>query len=460
MQFLKKQVALMAAIVAIFSDTLYSFVWRFVCMTGLVMRNNNLLDISMITNKALMVLENELTFTKGVNRSYSDQFGVDGAKIGDTVNVRLPGRFIGTVGPGLNVEDFYESSRPVTLTTQFHVDVQFSTKDRLLAIDLYADRVLKPIIAAVANRVDFDGLNQARLQTASIVGVAGSAPTGLITYLTAAAILDSEAAPRDGMRQVVIEPFTSATIVDSLKGLFTPAQNLDRQFRKGLMGRDSAGMDWMMDQNVSLQTFGFFTGGTVGTMTADTTGASAGGFGISSGWASTSTILLTPSATLQLNAGDVISLAGVFAVNPQNRQSYGRLRNFVVQAQANGTGTTPFNVTVSPAIITAGQFQNVAVQSTSTTAAVAPFSIAATAAAAVQSKQNFLFHKNAITLATADLPVPEGVDFAGRASDDQAGLSLRIVRAYTINNDALPTRTDVLYGWAPLYPELGVRIAS
>jgi hypothetical protein len=176
---------------------------------------NNLLTISMITNEALMVLENELTFSGQVDRNYDDQFAVTGAKIGATLNVRRPGRFVGTTGPALNVEDFNETSVPVTLSTQFHVDTQFTSQDLALSLDMFSDRILKPAVAAIANKVDFDGLTMAKNNTANIVGTAGTPPTGLITYLTAGAYLDSEGAPRDGRRSCVIEPFTSATIVDS-----------------------------------------------------------------------------------------------------------------------------------------------------------------------------------------------------------------------------------------------------
>ena len=182
--------------------------------------SNNLLTISKITNEALMVLENELTFTNQVNRDYDDQFAVSGAKIGSTVNVRKPGRFIGTSGPALNVEDFNETYVPVTLDTQFHVDTQFTTQDLTLSLDMFSDRVLKPAIAAIANKIDRDGLLKAKNSIANTVGVAGTPPTGLLTYLTAGAYLDSEGAPRDGKRSCIVEPFTSATIVDSLKGLF------------------------------------------------------------------------------------------------------------------------------------------------------------------------------------------------------------------------------------------------
>ncbi len=419
---------------------------------------NNLLTISKITNEALMVLENELTFTSEVSRDYDSQFAVTGAKIGNTVNVRRPGRFVGTSGPALNVEDFYESSTPVVLTTQFHVDTQFTTQDLALSLDMFSDRVLKPAIAAIANKIDRDGLVMAKNNTANIVGTAGTPPTGLITYLTAGAYLDAEGAPRDGRRCVVVEPFTSAVIVDSLKGLFVPDSQLSAQYRKGLMGRDSGGMNWKMDQNVVSHTFGSWAT-TAGTLTAATNGAFTGS--IATGWASTSTITLTNSQTLTLQQGDVLQIAGVFAVNPQNRQAYGsnKPRNFTVTTAVTGAAGT-ISVTVSPAIITGGQFQNVTLGTTSATATVTPFSIAGTTATAVVSPQNILFHRNAFTMASADLELPEGVHFAGRASDKDVGLSIRVVRQYTINNDAIPTRLDVLYGWAPLYAELACRVAA
>ena len=408
---------------------------------------NNLLTISKITNEALMVLENELTFTSEVDRNYDDQFAVVGAKIGNTVNVRKPGRFIGTTGPALNVEDFNETSVPVTLSTQFHVDTQFTTQDLALSLDMFSDRVLKPAVAAIANKIDRDGMVMANLNTANIVGTAGTPPTGLITYLTAGAYLDSEGAPRDGRRSVIIEPFTSATIVDSLKGLFVPQEAIGEQYRKGLMGRDSAGCNWKLDQNVVSQTFGSWSANTIAVNVTTATGF------LTSGWASSSTISATASSSSVLNAGDVFTIPGVFAVNPQNRQSYGKLRNFVVLATTTvGTGAT--SLQVSPAVITAGQFQNVSITSSGSQ------NITAFNNTGVASPQNIMMHRNAFTLAVADLELPDGVHFAGRASDKEIGLSMRVVRQYTINNDSIPTRLDVLYGWAPLYPELACRIAS
>jgi hypothetical protein len=422
---------------------------------------NTLLTISKITNEALMVLENELTFSSAVDRNYDDQFAVVGAKIGATVNVRRPGRFIGTTGPALNVEDLNETSVPVTLSTQFHVDTQFTTQDLALSLDMFSDRILKPAVAAIANKIDFDGTTTATLNTANIVGTAGTPPTGLLTYLNAQAFLDSEGAPRDGKRTCVVEPFTSATIVDSLKGLFVPTSQISDQYTKGLMGRDSGGMNWKLDQNIVSQTFGNFTTATVTASVATTT---ATGF-LTSGWASQSTITLTAAntGTVNLNAGDTFTIAGVFAVNPQNRQAYGtnKLRSFVVKSAVSVASGSSVSVTVSPAVITGGQFQNVTIPTTSATAAVAFFGSQYNASGnGIVSPQNIVMHKNAYTLAMADLELPEGVHFAGRASDKEIGLSMRVVRQYTINNDSIPTRVDVLYGWAPLYQELACRVAA
>ena len=422
---------------------------------------NTLLTISKITNEALMVLENELTFTSECDRNYDDQFAVVGAKIGATVNVRRPGRFIGTTGPALNVEDLNETSVPVTLSTQFHVDTQFTTQDLALSLDMFSDRILKPAVAAIANKIDFDGTTTAALNTANIVGTAGTPPTGLYTYLSAQAYLDSEGAPRDGRRSCIVEPFTSATIVDSLKGLFVPTAEISSQYTKGLMGRDSGGMNWKLDQNIISQTFGNFSASTVTASVATTT---ATGF-LNSGWASSSTITLTAAntGTINLNAGDTFTIAGVYATNPQNRQPYGtnKLRSFVVKSAVSVASGSSVSVTVSPAVIYGGQFQNVSIPAPSGTAAVTFFASQYNASGnGVVSPQNIVMHRNAFTMAMADLELPEGVHFAGRASDKEIGLSMRVVRQYTINNDSIPTRVDVLYGWAPLYPELACRVAA
>jgi len=434
--------------------------------------SNTLLTIADITNEGLMILENELTLADKINKEYDDRFGVDGAKIGYTVNVRKPARFKGTAGPALNVEDFVESSIPVSLTNQFHVDTQFITSDLLLSMDMFSKRVLKPKIATIANRIDFDIATQMRIGIPSIIGTAGTAPTTLTPFLTAGALLDTEGAPRDGERCMVLDQFSQASMVGALTGLFNPQVSISEQYKKGLMSRQTVGFDWYMDQNISSQTFATLAG----TPQFSTTGTSSAL--LTTGWADSGTLQTKgwTASTAALNVGDTFTMAGVYMVNPQNRAATSTLRSFVVRppvgTPSNGTfvpvtdvfgnvvgGTYTsdssglLQVTVANAVISAGQFQNVG---------VAPANSAGITLFATNkiSPQSLAFHRDAFTLVSADLPLPGGVDMAARAAHKDIGVSIRVVRQYTINNDALPTRLDVLYGVAPLYRELGVRVAG
>jgi hypothetical protein len=432
---------------------------------------NTLLTISDITNESLMILENELVLADKVSREYDDRFGVDGAKIGYTINVRLPARFIGTAGPALNVEDFVENSRPVTLTNQFHVDTQFITSDLLLSMDMFSKRVLKPKIATIANRVDNDLANFMRWNTAASVGTAGTAPTTLAPFLSAGAILDTEAVPRDGDRCMVLSPFTQASMVNALTGLFNPQTQIGEQYKKGMMARETVGFNWYMDQNISSQT----NKAVAGTPQFSTTGTSSALK--TSGWADSGTLQTKgwTASTAILNVGDVFTIAGVFMVNPQARQATGQLRYFVA-LPASGTpsagtfaattdifgnvnggtytsdGSGNCQITIAECIISAGQFQNVSA-APANSAAITLYSTTAQT-----SPQGLAFHKDAYTLVSADLPLPGGVDMAARAAHKDVGFSMRVVRQYTINNDALPTRIDVLYGYAPLYRSFACRV--
>lgn len=435
---------------------------------------NTLITISQITNEGLMVLENDLCFADHVNRQYADQFALSGAKIGYTVNVRKPPRYIGTTGPALNVEDTNETYIPVTLTTQFHVDVQFTTADLATSVDLFKERIINPAVAAVANKIDRDGAVFAYQNIPNAVGTPGTPPASFLSYALGAAVLDAEAAPRDGYRVQLLDPFSAAYTVDALKGLFNPQSVVSEINRKGMMGKSTIGLDFYMDQNVVSYTVG--AGGGSPQLVNNTSSA-----WLASGWAQSGLIQSngwTASANPRLTIGDIITVTGVFSANPQNRGAYGsnRQRQFVVipptATLANGTynsTTGVYSSTAGGALdfyvknvgVYGGQFQNITAQPAST-AAIQVWGSAPTSfpLAGTVSPQNVMMHRDCLALAFADLDLPGGVDMAARAVDEEAGINFRVVRQYTINNDALPCRFDVLYGWAGLYIELGVRVAG
>lgn len=435
---------------------------------------NTLLTIADITNEALMILENELTLTKQINNEYDDRFGIDGAKIGYTVNIRKPARFTVSGGPALNVQDFLETSIPATLTNQAHVDTQFITSDLLLSMDDFSRRVLKPKIAALANNVDAFVATSMSKGTANITGTPGTNLTTTAPFLLAGAVLDVEAAPRDGERYMVLDPFTQANMVGSLTGLFNPQVAISEQYEKGLMYKNTFGFKWYLDQNIASQTYGSWATG--GNVQWDNTGTSSAI--ISTGWADNGTLALKgfTNSTAVVNVGDTFTIASVFMANPQNRVATKQLRSFVVLppvgTPTNGTfaattdvfgnvvggtytsdGAGKLQIRIAEAIITGGQHQNVGA------GPAANANITATATSQT-GPQNLAFHKDAFTIVSADLPLPGGVDMAARAAHKDIGMSMRVVRQYTINNDALPTRIDILYGVAPLYRELSCRVSG
>lgn len=400
-----------------------------------------MLSISMITKEALRILENELGFAKGVNRSYDDTFANAGAKIGSVINVRKPVRFTTVSGPALNIQDITDQSVAVTLGTQQHVDFQFTSKDMLLNVDDFSARYVKPAINALANKIDYDGLSDVALNVPNFVGVPQTVPATALLFLQARQKLAENACPMDGDISVVLNPAGEAGIVDGLKGLFAPQAAIGGQYEKGEMGR-ALGMNFRMDQNVQSHTVGALGGSGVSHGTNQT------GSNISTtAWTTTVTNLLLP--------GDIITFANTYAVNPVSFQSTGALKQFVVTAavsSASGAALIP----ISPAVVTNGPYQNVN-QAIADSSAILIFGAASTYASYV-SPVNVAYHRDAYCLAMADLELPGAVEMAARANDSRAGMSLRVVRAYDIVNDQHPCRIDVLYGWKAIYPELACRI--
>ena len=417
--------------------------------------SNQLLTTSKITNEALMILENQLTFSNNINRTYDDQFGNAGGKIGATINVRKPARNIVTTGQALVPQSSIETYIPVTLTTQAHVDLAFNSQDMALNVDVFNERFIAPAMAALANKIDYDGLQMALASTYNFVGTVGQI-TGTPTQaqaLTAIAQcgqkLDENVAPMDGKRSAIINPASRTGLVTASATLFNPQTQVSEIFQRGQMGSNVLGFDFYMDQNVPQ-----YTAGTQNATFAAGASAQAGSNTVQAD-ATTTFALTTAAITGTLTAGTVFTIAGVYAVNPQSRQSTGVLQCFTATAATLASATT---VNILPYPVFSGPFQNVT-SSTNSIGANATCTILSGLNAAT-APQNIFMHKNAFTLACADLPLPQGVNTAARASSKAAGLSLRTVSQYDIQSDNFFTRIDVLYGYKALYPELACRLTG
>ena len=395
---------------------------------------NSILTIDMITRKSLEILENNLVITRNVNRQYDDRFAVAGAKIGSTLRIRLPDRALVTDGAALQVQDDNEQYTTLTVSTQKHIGVNFTSAELTMQLDDFAERVLKPRISQLASSIDADVANSYK-SIGNTVGTPGTTPGTSLVLLQAQQKLNENAAVMSP-RYATVNPAANAGLVEGMKGLFNPTDTVSRQFKNGMMGTGVLGYEEInMSQSIKQHTTG------TRAATGNTTGAAVTTEGAS-------TLTLTVGSGELLAVGDVFTIASCFAVNPQTRESTGSLFQFVVLAST--TSTTTATVTVAPMYSAANALATMDSLPANSKAVVF------VGAASTQYPQNLVYHKDAITFATADLLLPQGVDMAARAVHN--GISLRVVRQYDINNDRMPCRIDVLYGYAAIRPQMACRM--
>jgi hypothetical protein len=398
---------------------------------------NSILTIDMITRKSLEILENNLVLSRNVNRQYDDSFAIEGAKIGSTLRIRLPDRALVTDGAALQVQDDNEQFTTLTVSSQKHIGVNFTSAELTMQLDDFAERVLKPRVSQLASSVDADVASVFK-NIYNSVGTPGTVPATSLVLLQANQKLNEFATPMD-QRYATVNPAANAGLVEGMKGLFNPTSTISKQFKSGMMGEGILGLDEMnMSQSIGVHT----TGVTPTLPIVATTVASQG---------ATSLAISFSSGSPTFKIGDVFTIGGVFAVNPQTRQSTGSLQQFVVTADVTVSSSTTATLTVQPPIYTPDHAL-ATVNSFPAASAVLTF----LGGSATGYPQNLIYHKDAISLATADLILPTGVDMASRQVHN--GISLRIVRQYDINNDRLPCRIDVLYGFAAIRPVTAVRL--
>jgi hypothetical protein len=408
---------------------------------------NSILTDSIIVKESLMELKNQLTFTKSINRQYDDRFAQTGGKVGDTINIRKPARYVANDGPALVIQDTQDESIPLTLDQHKHVGMGFSQKDLTLSVDSFKERYIKPAVTTLANAVDYHAFSTMYKQVYSSVGVpsATALPSTLKGFTQGKAVMASLGAPVDDLTAIV-DPMVEASMVEGLKGLFQSSEQIKQQYEKGIMGM-AAGAKFKMSQNVPKHT----AGAVAGTPAIKTTITSQGASTIDADG-------ITGTITNCYKAGDVIQIAGVYAVNPQTKQSTGQLKQFVVTANTNSSSNEIASLPISPAMYSTGPMQNVDALPVDG-AAITLFGAAATYAGVV-APQNMLFHPDAFVLGCADIVLPKGMAMAARASDPDSGLSVALVRGFDIVNYREITRLDIIFGVKCIYPEYACRVVG
>lgn len=395
---------------------------------------NSILTPTAVTREALRILHQKLNFVGNVNRTYDDSFAKTGAKIGDSLKIRLPNQYTVRTGATLSAQDTTEISTTLQVATQKGVDLNFTSVDLTLSLDDFSKRILDPAMSVLAANIEADALSMMLDVFQNVNNIGSTLSFGKV--MSSRKVLNDALTPMDSNRSILLNTQDNADLVDSLKGLFQDSTAIKEQYREGSMGR-TGGYDFYENTLIANTTTG---------TSAAATGYTVNGAVTANG--STSVVLATGANTFK--KGDIVTFVGCNRVHPESKADTGTLQQFVVTADyAGGAGT----LSISPAIYTSGGRQNVVAAGIANGVAVAKVG-----GASAIYKPSLAFHKDAFAFATADLIMPSGVDFSSRQVLD--GISMRIVRQYDINNDKFPCRLDVLYGYKTIRPELACRILS
>ncbi len=403
---------------------------------------NTYLTIDMITAEAVMLFKNSNLFIMNMDTQYDDQFARDGAKIGDTLRIRLPSDFIVTDGPAMQLQDNTQQYTNLTVSSQKNVATPYTTAERTMSIDRYSELVVAPMVNALCGKVASTIMRGAEGGVCNLVANtdgAGNIISPTMDQFTGAnAVLDDQGASMLD-RRCVNDPTTDARTVSSLSGLLNPVSEVSAQFRSGMM-KSGLGYDrFFRDQTVIKHTTGTFSAGGTVNGGNQTTGTGGGNITVN-------------AITGTLKQGDIVTFAGVNAVNRVTKESLGTLRQFVITADvANGATTIP----IYPGLIPSTTFVAGGPEQQYQTVDASPINGAAmtlvTPASSVYRK-SLAYTQKAVTMASADLVMPKkAVEEAARTSYD--GVSMRMLTDYLPMTDQLATRLDVLFGFKYIRPE-------
>ena len=408
---------------------------------------NTLATPSWTTKEVARGFINKLVFLANVNRTYDDQYEIAGAKVGNTVNARLPQRFTVTDGQALQLQNLYDQTVPITLTNQKNVAFGYSSAQATTELDDIRTRYVTPGSEALANAAEVLAFDAVYTDIYSSVGTPGTTPTTTLTYLQAGVKLTDLSTPLRG-RVAVLDPLAMSTLANTTSSLFNPTAVISENYEEGMFGRKQLGVDkWLQDPVRPTHTTGTFTASTPLVNGASQTGSTIS----TDGWA---------SGAATLNKGDVFTIAGVNSVNPLSYSDNGRLQQFVVTATTSDSSGAMATLPISPSIITSGALQTVSA-SPANNAVITVLGTTAAAGgtlATYTSPQSLVYHPDAFAFVMADLMKPGAGAESTTVRSKALGFSIRMVEQYQIGTDQNPSRLDILIGAATIQARLASRV--
>lgn len=408
---------------------------------------NTLVTSSIVLREVAFSFLNKVKFVANCNRTYDDAYRQNGAVVGNTVQARLPQRFTVSDGQGYQAQNLLNQTVPITLTNQKHVDFGWSSAERTTELQDIKRNYVQPAAQALANAADVLAYNAVYRDVYNVTGTLGTTPSAALTYLQGRVKMLDQAV--DGPFVAVLDTLAMATLNNAISTLFHPVGALSSTWREGMMAANQLGVaEWYEDQNRSLHTSGTFTASTPLVDGASQTGSTIN----IDGWA---------SGASTLNKGDILTMAGVYSVNPVSYVSTGRLQQFVVTATTSDVAGAMATLPISPSIITSGSLQTVSVSPVNN-AVVTVWSAnpAGGVLATTVSPQSMIYTKDAFAFVMADLVKPNAGASATSVSDKEFGIAIRYVEQYIGTSDQNLNRLDILIGAATIRAGAATRVVG
>lgn len=367
----------------------------------------------------------------------------DGAKIGDTVQQRIPQRFRVKRGQALQQQAILNQSVPISLTDQLQVAMGWSSADQALDVEEVQERYTMPAGEALSNECDRFFVDQVFKSVYFNIGTPGQRITSNNTWTDGVAKLRAFGVPEDLLS--VVDPMQQSALQASNLTQFNPSTTIGRIFTKGFFGFGALGVDeWAWDSNMPTFTTGTFTASTPVVSGANQTG---------------STLSISGMGTYAFKEGDRFTIADVYGVNPISYVNTNILQDFVITADVSGSSTA--TLSISPSIIASTDSQLQTVSALPANGAAISFAGATGTVGATMTatttKINLLANPASFAFVSADLPKNLAGAVAGRTPGAKTDkVSIRYVDQYNIQTDQLPRRMDCLVGAAPILPYFGL----
>ena len=408
---------------------------------------NTVLTPTAVTRSAAVILHEEGKLLRRVNRQYDAQ-QPDGRKAGGSIKIRMPNQYTVRRTTVMNVQDIEEKSETLTIAEPFGVDLNFTDSELALSIEDFSSRILRPALKRLVSEVESFFYLDFCNSVANMIDNDGTAIT-FKNVMDANRRLRENLAP-DDMEDLslFLSPKHNATLIDALKGLFVPQQQLGAQFRSADMLPVAGVGQVAVSTHATDLTTGTAAEGDTSYLTDIAAGEAAGTDG------SAGIHIDTGAATFK--AGEVFEIESVNAVHPETKADLGYRKQFVVSTNfaGGGEGDLKFKPISGgdDGIVSSGARQNV-----SAAPADGKIIYKIGGGNADTLNRSLYFQRDSYAVSFADLENPRKY---GAWGDVQVvdNISVRIWRQGDITNGKFPTRLDVLCGGKCIRPELACRI--